>query len=422
MRLQRWVGVCLLLAVLLVAAALVISAMPSLRWRANVARLKAASRLPELSWIELSRMMRPGGPYDIEDVSVRRSGYAGVRNPYRGDEDLSTGIQQFAARCASCHGDGGSEGPAPDLRRTTLTRSGSDWAMYKVIQQGLPAEGMPAHRLGDRELWQLVAAVQYLRGRPSAEDRSDSADRYVEAISPERLLDAAADSGNWLMYHGTYNGWRYSRLRQLDSSTVADLRVVWVYQTRSDITRVETTPLVVGGMMYLTEPGATVVALDAATGVQRWRFTPRLGEVHLCCGPVNRGVAISDSTVIVGTPDARLIALDARTGRIRWSVQVADSREGYSFTSAPLVVGRRLIAGVAGGRIRHPGIRRCLRGRNRPAGLAIPYHPGARRARQRHLGRPGRARQRWRTGVAHGDLRSRAGPGLPRRRQPRPEL
>ena len=206
-----------------------------------------------------------------------------MSNPYRGEEDLAAGVQGFAARCATCHGQRGSGG-VPDLRSSTSTRSGSDFGEYKVIQQGLPATGMPAHRLGDRELWQLVAAVQELRGQTAAESTSDSVGWQVEAVTPERLLGAAADSGNWLMYHGAYNGWRYSRLSQLDTTTVTDLRVVWVYQTRSEITRVETTPLVVGGMMYLTEPGATVVALDAATGVQRWRFTPRLGEVHLSAG------------------------------------------------------------------------------------------------------------------------------------------
>jgi alcohol dehydrogenase (cytochrome c) len=193
-----------------------------------------------------------------------------------------------------------------------------------------------------------VSAVTELRRRFSTRDGGSSlAD--VPLVSPERLLGAQDDSASWLMYHGSYAGWRHSRLRQLDTTNVSRLRVAWIYQTSHDLDRVETTPIVVDDVMYLTEPGATVVALDAATGSVRWKFTPALGELRLCCAVVNRGVAVLGTTVYVGTPDARLIALDGKTGKVRWEVTVAESRRGFSFTSAPLAVGGMIIAGVAGG-------------------------------------------------------------------------
>ena len=262
---------------------------------------------------------------------------------------MSAGLQAFATRCSSCHGVDGSGSSAPALRSASLARGSSDWALYKVIQQGIPASGMPAHDLGDRELWRLVAAVTELRRRFSATPDSTAGALALRVVSADDLVRAASDSGNWLMYHGAYDGWRHSRLRQIDSSNASRLRVRWIYQTEHDFKRVETTPLVVGHTMYLTEPGATVVALDAATGAERWRFTPRLGELRLCCGLVNRGLAILDSTLYLGTPDARLLALSARTGAVRWDIAVAPSEHGYSLTSAPLVIGNLVIVGVAGG-------------------------------------------------------------------------
>ena len=335
----------MVLVLVLVTAAF---SMSSVRWRARVMLLKLTGEIPELGWIELARMLNPSGPYYIEDVAKRRSGFGGVHNPYDGPEDVAEGLRAFEARCAGCHGPGGSGGSAPDLRLAPLERGNSDWAVYRIIQQGIPGNGMPAHPLADREVWRLVGAVKELRRRFSLPD-SAAALPDPPAVSADNLVGAAADSANWLMYHGSYAGWRHSRLRQLDTSNVSRLRIAWIYQTTHDHGRVETTPIVVNDVMYLTEPGATVVALDAATGVVRWRFTPSLGELRLCCGVVNRGVAVLGTTVYLGTPDAKLIAIDGKTGKKRWEVSVAESARGYSYTSAPLAIAGMLIAGVAGG-------------------------------------------------------------------------
>ena len=168
-------------------------------------------------------------------------------------------------------------------------------------------------------------------------------------LTYERLLKADQDPGNWLTYSGNYRSWRYSPLTQMTRENARKLKLKWVYQMQTTHT-VETTPLVADGVMYFTEPPSNVVAVDAATGRQFWRYrrvTPK--KVNACCGQVNRGVAILGDRVFVGTVDAHLVALDAKTGAVLWDIEVADYRTGYSITVAPLIVKDMVICGISGG-------------------------------------------------------------------------
>lgn len=168
-------------------------------------------------------------------------------------------------------------------------------------------------------------------------------------VTFERLLHADRDPGNWLMYSGRYQSWRYSPLEQVNRSNASKLRVKWVYQMPTTHI-VETTPLVIDGVMYFSEPPSNVVALDAATGRQYWRYHRALPDrINVCCGQVNRGVAVLGDRVFVGTVDAHLVALDAKTGAVLWDVPMADYRHGYSTTVAPLAVKNMIICGIAGG-------------------------------------------------------------------------
>ena len=168
-------------------------------------------------------------------------------------------------------------------------------------------------------------------------------------LTPERLLKSDAEPQNWTTYSGSYKGWRYSLLDQVNRTNVDQLKVAWVYQM--PVTeRIETTPLVVDGVMYLSEPPSNVVALDAATGRPYWRYRRSLPDkINTCCGQVNRGVAVVGDRVIVGTVDAHLVALHAKTGAVLWDVKVAESKNGYSLTGAPLIVKDMVITGIAGG-------------------------------------------------------------------------
>jgi alcohol dehydrogenase (cytochrome c) len=123
-----------------------------------------------------------------------------------------------------------------------------------------------------------------------------------------------------------------------------------MYQLAGPDSRVETTPLVSDGIMFLTTPSAGIRALDAATGEELWKFDrPLPGVLSLCCGLANRGVAILDSLLYLATPDAHVIAVHARSGKVAWDVSVADPALGYSFTSAPLAVRDLVVIGNSGG-------------------------------------------------------------------------
>jgi alcohol dehydrogenase (cytochrome c) len=171
----------------------------------------------------------------------------------------------------------------------------------------------------------------------------------VAQVSFERLRQADSEPGNWLTYSGNYSAHRYSRLNQITSANVGRLRLAWVYQIKTTET-IETSPLVVDGTMYLSEPGGSVTALDTRTGRPLWKYARILPKgVRGCCGIVNRGVAILDDKVFIGTFDAHLVALDIKSGKVRWDVPVADPALGYSITGAPLAIKDKIVVGMAGG-------------------------------------------------------------------------
>ncbi len=166
----------------------------------------------------------------------------------------------------------------------------------------------------------------------------------------ERLLDGELDSGHWLTYSGNYAGYRFSPLDDITPANVGSLRVEWVYQLSAG-GRVEVSPIVVDGVMYITEPPGTVSALDIATGRRLWRWTrpDQERQKTIGFGHVNRGVAVLDDTVYVGTLDCHLVALDARSGSKRWETQVEENRTGHAITAAPLALDGKIIVGVSGG-------------------------------------------------------------------------
>lgn len=168
-------------------------------------------------------------------------------------------------------------------------------------------------------------------------------------VTYERLLGADREPENWLTYSGGYKSQRYSRLDQINRENVHKLKFKWIAQLRT-LEKVETTPLVESGIMYLTQPPNDVIALDVRTGRRFWTYRRTLPEgINVCCGRVNRGVAILGDKLYMGTVDARLVALDLKSGSVVWDVEVADYRAGYAITTAPLIVKDKVIIGIAGG-------------------------------------------------------------------------
>ncbi len=172
--------------------------------------------------------------------------------------------------------------------------------------------------------------------------------RLDAQVTSDRILRAGDEPQNWLMYSGGYSSQRYSLLRQIDASNVKNLELKWMMQNQV-FGPWETSPLVVDGVMYLTQRPNDVIALDAKTGRMFWlyRYT-NSGRQTVCCGAENRGVAILGDTLFMGTLDAHLVAIDAKNGKPLWNKQVADDKLAYSITVSPLVVKDKVIIGVGG--------------------------------------------------------------------------
>lgn len=168
-------------------------------------------------------------------------------------------------------------------------------------------------------------------------------------VTYERILRADAEPGNWLTYNRTYDSRHHSPLDEINRENAGDLELKWVFQAKS-LEKFESTALAVDGVIYNVQMPNDVVALDAVTGRKFWQYTHVMAEkVNVCCGRINRGLAILGETLYMGTIDGKLVALDAKTGALIFSKQIVDPSGGYSLTHAPLVVKDKLIVGSAGG-------------------------------------------------------------------------
>jgi alcohol dehydrogenase (cytochrome c) len=193
---------------------------------------------------------------------------------------------------------------------------------------------------------------------PSLSDAVGKAPAVAKGVNYERLLKAReGEPHNWATYYGAYDGQRYSLLDQINASNVSKLTPAWVFQagtqgmqSGASTYAMESTPVVVDGVMYLTGYDGWVWAIDARTGQELWRYhhaSPY--DVSLCCGNVNRGCAVAEGKVFVTTLNAHVLALDAETGKVVWDQVYGDVRAGESGTMAPLIVKDMVIVGSSGG-------------------------------------------------------------------------
>lgn len=159
---------------------------------------------------------------------------------------------------------------------------------------------------------------------------------------------AQNDPGTWTSYGKNSLGWRYSELDQVNTKNIAQIAPQWMYQTNAP-GKNETTPLVFGGMMYITGPLNNAWALDALTGRLIWSYKsappPRL---DICCGPVNRGFAVKGNKLFKVNLEGTLIAFDAKSGAVLWEATLEDYKKGYAATATPLIVKNLVVTGMAG--------------------------------------------------------------------------
>ena len=194
----------------------------------------------------------------------------------------------------------------------------------------------------------------------------------IGSVSQSMLDGAAKDSKNWLHSNGSYEQTRYHPASQINTGNVAKMRPAFVFQT-GIVESMETAPLVVNGVMFLTTSYNHVYAINASTGEQYWHYKHKIGPVSTyCCGPNNKGVAISEGKLFMGTLDAKLVALDAKTGKMLWETQIADPELGYSETMAPTVADGKVLIGTNGGEY---GVRGFVKAYDANSGkLAWTFH------------------------------------------------
>ena len=172
----------------------------------------------------------------------------------------------------------------------------------------------------------------------------------AQRITDQDLAQAASDNSQWLSYGRDQGETRYSQLDQINQSNVTSLGVAWTFDTGS-FRGLEATPLVANGIMYATRPWSSVFAVDARSGESIWNFDPGVDKslgYRACCDVVNRGVALYDNKVYVGTIDGRLIALDAQTGAVVWEMLTVDRSRPYTITGAPRIADGKVIIGNGG--------------------------------------------------------------------------
>jgi alcohol dehydrogenase (cytochrome c) len=175
----------------------------------------------------------------------------------------------------------------------------------------------------------------------------------ASAIDPARLQAADKTPNDWLTYHGDYKSHHYSALDQINADNIKNLGVAWTHMPGRSTRGLQSMPLVADGVLYYSGSYSRVFALDGATGKPIWSYFPELDEELVSMqthSPYNRGVALGDGKVFVGTVDGRLIALDMKTGKQVWDTRLIDSKKlTVGFTGAPLVVKDMVIIGSQGG-------------------------------------------------------------------------
>jgi PQQ-dependent dehydrogenase (methanol/ethanol family) len=197
-----------------------------------------------------------------------------------------------------------------------------------------------------------AGAALFALGCASRDARSPAADAApdLRPVDAARLRAADSDPASWLMVGGNQHEQRFSQLAQIDEHNVTQLGLAWSYDLET-ARGIEATPVFADGVLYQSSAWSVVHAVDAATGRRVWSYDPAVPRSHarvICCGVVNRGVALFGDKLYFGTLDGRLVALSRASGERVWEVQTTDPKQPYSITGAPRVIEGRVVIGNAG--------------------------------------------------------------------------
>src|SRR5262252_9311015 len=193
------------------------------------------------------------------------------------------------------------------------------------------------------------AGPSYAQQEVKQDSKSASGQAKVSPVTQAQLDAADKNTTNFLLTNGNYAQTRFYPAKQINRDNVKSLHVAWIFQT--DVREsLETSPIVVDGVMFVTTSFSHVYALDAKTGRELWHYNHKMGPITTyCCGPNNRGVQVLNYLVYLATLDAKLVALSAKTGDVVWKTDIADPELGYSETMAPTVVKDKVLIGTNGG-------------------------------------------------------------------------
>jgi alcohol dehydrogenase (cytochrome c) len=287
-------------------------------------------------------------------------------------QDVETGRKIFESRCGRCHGadgNGGEMGPPIVLRLSAR----DDEQLAAFIHEGSPSRGMPPSDVAGAELRDLLRFLRSIEKRPEAKpiirtkvqtlagitlDGQVMAEGFddLQLLTDDKrvhLLRRVGDrvrevssSVDWPTYNGDPRGNRYTTLAQINKATIQRLAPKWVF-TFPGGGQLQGTPVVVGGIMYVTNPNECI-ALDAGSGRMIWQFK-RPRTVGITAGSANRGVAVVGERLFFETDNAHILALNRFTGDVIWETPLEDWRKNYAASSAPLPAGNLIISGVTGG-------------------------------------------------------------------------
>jgi len=311
---------------------------------------------------------------------------------YFTDAQASTGATVYSASCAQCHGAKlqGQSGPSLTGARFahSLVNYQTGTQMYDFISKQMPANA-PGSLTSDNYLAVMAYLLQQngftsgshpldttmlssvnlsnavaVSSSPGVANNNEIVRQAAPTttvfgpmptnvnVSDAMMTGASANNQDWVLPGRTYSNDRYSPLSAINVANVASLTPAALVQTGMTAS-FETTPIVVGGVMYITTPVVSdkmkIMALNAVTGERIWETTYNVGSFQICCGPVNRGVAVGYGKVFVDTLDDQLLALDADNGKVLWQKTLADPTLGYSETMQPTLYNGNVIVGSAGG-------------------------------------------------------------------------
>ena len=193
-----------------------------------------------------------------------------------------------------------------------------------------------------------IASAEEIQGQKGMNSGAAALSKGIN-VTQAQLNTAGGQGDNWLHTHGDYAQTRFYPGKQINAGNVKGLKPKFTFQTEVRES-METAPIVVDGVMYMTTSFNHVYALDAVTGKEFWHYKHKMGPITtFCCGPNNRGVAIEGGKLFMGTLDAKLVSLDAKTGKVLWEVEIADPEKGYSETMSPTVADGKVLIGTNGG-------------------------------------------------------------------------